>query len=220
MSSNLVYCIVLAAFLCLKRVRPWGGTMKVRETFLGKLENLLVNAYLSGTVPNLSTAHDFFTQFSFKKESKGCQLLLIFLFFHSPCGWLPLFHFFSRLHTLSLYREANHLQVFFFFFVPYLFLLPLCQFKMTPFHPKSAKFLLSFSLTNLGSALAWSLSGTEQNRTTVYRGPFFWLSSCESLVLFGQKRILAPSVALQKTSKMNRIQKKSQEVYPPYFHSS
>ncbi len=31
-------------FMFVEGVRPRGGKMKVRETFLGKLENLLVNA--------------------------------------------------------------------------------------------------------------------------------------------------------------------------------
>lgn len=149
--------------------------MKVRETFLCKLENLLVNAQLSESVPNLSTAHDFCTPFSVKKESKGCQLLLIFLFrfFHvADCLC------FAFSHALCIP-------------VPYQFSLPVCQSKLTLFHLKGAIFLLFFSLLQHVWALHWpeaspfSELGTEQN----IQRHFFWLSSCESFVLLGQNII-------------------------------
>lgn len=100
----------------------------------------------------------------------------------------------------------------FFFVVPYLFSLPLCQSKTT-FHLKGAIFLLSFSLLQHVWALHWPEAspvielGTEQN----IKRHFFWLGSSESFVLLGQKSILVPSLLLQKIEahKMNRIQKET-----------
>lgn len=191
--------------------------MKVRETFLCKLENLLVNAQLSESVPNLSTAHDFCTPFSFKKESKGCQLLLIFLFlffFLTASVLLFLMLSLSLNLAMSLYREAylchtdSHCQ---------------CASPNQHYFTLKVQFFFSLSLYCSMFGLCTGLKplqsvNQEQNR--IYRGTFSGLAAVNLLFCWGRTVFKSTQCFSRRQRPTRRTgYRKIQEVYPPSLHS-
>lgn len=136
-------------------------------------------------------------RFHLKRSQMGvncCSFFLFFFssfFFHSQCGWLPLFCFFSR---SLFYREANHQQFFFCCAISVLIATVPVQNNISPKRCYISSLFL-FIVACLGSALAWSLSGDWTRNRTEYKEALFLARQLWIFCFVGAEKYFSPLFA-------------------------